>query len=83
MPFRIPTAMRPSPASVFLTSVGDPLECAALGATPFLSPIEFLLSASSELRVQHTAQHPADPFVFPNTIVIIEQCLSRAGMNSL
>lgn len=50
----------------------------------FLSPTEFLLPASSEERcVQHTTQHPAGPVDLPSSIVNIEQCLSRADMNSL
>lgn len=44
MPLTFPPAVWLSPASAFLASVGDPLECAAPGATPFLSPIQFPLA---------------------------------------
>lgn len=55
-----PSAMWLSPPSAFLASVGDPLECAAPGATPFWSPIESLLPDSSgEWCVQRPASDSA------------------------
>lgn len=77
-----------SPASAFLASVGDPLVCAAPGASPFFSPTEFLLPASSGERCvqqQRTNQPASDSatIALPSTTVNIEQCLSRTGMNSL